>query len=992
MPHLPASISPAESARLDALRALMILDTPPDPLFDTLARLAATACNTPVALISLVDEHRQWFLSQVGLPGVHQTPREQAFCAHTILSNGVLEVPDAQQDPRFADNPLVTGAPHIRFYAGAPLLLPNGTRVGTLCVIDQKPGQLDPLQRDALQGLARTVVQALLTRRDLISRALDVQAQQARELAVSEARYRSIVDDQSELVSLAEPSGRLVFANPAYAQQFGHTEDSILGHSLYEFVAEGHREQVRSLIQEVLSGAPPRINLNLQASASGRTRWLEWTNRLHQDKEGRRLIHSVGRDVTERHVAEERLSLATEANHIGIWEFTLSDQTLIWNDMMFRIFDLPREAFTGRYEDWTRRVHPEDLERSEQELRNALDGLQPLDFDFRVVHRDGSVHHIHARAQVFRDEAQRPVRVLGINFDVSARKQIERELAEKHELLRVTLTSIGDAVITTDAGGSVQWMNPVAERMTGWSSESAHRRSLGEVFHIVNQATREPEDSLVRRALEEGNACGTAHNTLLISRAGSEYGIEHSAAPIRDEAGAVLGVVLVFHDVTEQRRLSTEMSYRALHDDLTDLVNRTEFERQLEELLEACAQGGRPHALLFIDLDQFKLVNDACGHAVGDQLLCRMATLLRESVRTGDTVARLGGDEFAIILQHCPVEQAQRVAQKICDQMDEFRFVHDGRRFRIGTSIGLVPLDNRWPHTTALLQAADTSCQAAKEEGRNRVHCWYDANHELKARSRQTQWASRIETALDEDRFELWGQRIAPLQEGAPKGLHCEVLLRLRDADGSIIAPGAFMPTAERFHMASRIDRWVVRKVFEWMNQLGPAHADVDLIAVNLSGQSIGDRAFHRDLVEQIRQLHFPVHKICFEVTETAAITRMEDASRFIAAIRALGVQVALDDFGAGASSFGYLKALAVDVLKIDGQFVRDLKTDPLNRAAVRCFREVARATGMKTIAEFVEHQEVFDELRALGIDAAQGYLIHRPQPLVELLQASVVA
>ena len=980
----------AESARLNAVRSLGVLDHPADPLFETLARLAASACKAPAAMIGLVDEHRKWFLSHVGLPQAPQTPREQAFCAQVILSDDILEISDAWHDPRLQAHPLVTGEAQIRYCVGAPLVLPDGMRIGALCAMDRQPRRLDSAEIQALRDLASSVVQALLTRRQLTYAAQELQQSHAKDLARSEARYRSIVEHQTEMVSLADPSGRVVFANPAYARQFGHTEKSILGRSLYEFVAEGHRERVQGLMQEVLSGAPARVSFNLKACADGSTRWLEWTNRLHHDSEGQALIHSVGRDVTERHVAEERLTLATEANHIGIWEFNLEDQSLIWNDMMFRIFDLPRHAFTGRYEDWTSRVHPDDLSRSEQELRNAIEGVRPLDFDFRVIHRDGSIHHIHARAQIFRNEDNQPQRVLGINFDVTSRKQIERELAEKHELLRVTLASIGDAVITTDAGGAVQWMNPVAERMTGWSSESAHGHSLAEVFRIVNQATREAEESLVRRALMEGNACGTAHNTLLISRAGDEYGIEHSAAPIRDAGDCVLGVVVVFHDVTEQRRLSTEMSYRASHDDLTDLVNRNELERQLDGLLTACAQGGRSHALLFIDLDQFKLVNDACGHAVGDQLLCRMATLLVESVRAGDTVARMDGDEFAIILQHCPPDQAQRVAQKICDQMDEFRFVHDGRRFRLGTSIGLVPIDKRWSSTSALIQAADTSCQAAKEEGRNRVHCWYDASLEFHARSRLTQWASRIESALDEDRFELWAQRIAPLGVDAPQGLHCEILIRLREPDGSIVAPGAFMPTAERFHMASRIDRWVMRKVFEWMNGLGDAQSEVELVAVNLSGQSIGDRAFHRDLVQQIHTLRFPARKLCLEVTETAAITRMEDASRFISAVRALGVQVALDDFGAGASSFGYLKALAVDHLKIDGQFVRDLQSDPLNRAAVRCFQEVARVTGLKTIAEFVETQEVLDELRALGIDAAQGYLIHRPQPLVELMQAVV--
>ena len=439
--------------------------------------------------------------------------------------------------------------------------------------------------------------------------------------------------------------------------------------------------------------------------------------------------------------------------------------------------------------------------------------------------------------------------------------------------------------------------------------------------------------------------------------------------------------MLVFHDVTEQRRLSDEMSYRASHDTLTGLVNRAEFETRLRRTLGTARQDHSEHALLYIDLDQFKLVNDACGHSVGDQLLQQVAKLLAEVVRSRDTLARLGGDEFGVILEHCSADQAGRVAQQICDRMEAFRFLHDGRRFRIGTSIGLVPIDARWDSTAAAMQAADASCYAAKEEGRNRVHAWFDTDKAMRARHGELQWAARLEQALDEDRFVLYAQRIAPLGESGT-GLHAEVLIRLLDTGGSLIQPGAFLPAAERFHMATRIDRWVLRRAVRQIEDM-PDLAALDTLCINLSGQSVGDRAFHRHAIEALAEAGRAVcQRICLEITETAAVTNMADAAVFIEQARALGVRIALDDFGAGASSFGYLKTLKVDLLKIDGSFIRDLIDDPLDDAAVRCFVDVARVVGVKTVAEFVDRPEVLQRVREIGIDFAQGYFLHRPEPI----------
>ena len=500
------------------------------------------------------------------------------------------------------------------------------------------------------------------------------------------------------------------------------------------------------------------------------------------------------------------------------------------------------------------------------------------------------------------------------------------------------------------------------------------------MFHIVNETTREIAANPVAMCLAQGKVVGLANHTVLISRAGEEFAIEDSAAPILHDSGTVHGVVLVFHDVTEQRRLSGEMTYRAAHDALTGLVNRAEFENRLRRTLSKSHETRNTHALMYIDLDRFKLVNDACGHAAGDQLLQQVTKLLQGTVRDRDTLARLGGDEFGVILEHCTVEHAQRVAEKVCQLMDDFRFSHGKERFRIGASIGLVPVDARWATTEAILQAADKSCYAAKEAGRNRVHRWFETDVAMHARQGDMQWTTRIERALDDDRFVLFTQRIVPLGR-RPHGVHAEVLLRMAEGD-ALVLPGAFLPAAERFHLASRIDHWVLQRAIGWM-KAAPSLDSLDMLSVNLSGQSVGDRVFHRWAVQVLSAAGREICcKLCFEITETSAVTNLADAALFIAQVRAVGVRVALDDFGAGASAFGYLKNMPVDFLKIDGQFIRDLVTDPLDEVTVRCFAEIAKVVGMKTVAKFVDRQDVLTKLDVMGIDFAQGFLIHRPEPL----------
>jgi diguanylate cyclase (GGDEF)-like protein/PAS domain S-box-containing protein len=612
--------------------------------------------------------------------------------------------------------------------------------------------------------------------------------------------------------------------------------------------------------------------------------------------------------------------------------------------------------------------------------------------EYQARHKDGSLVDIVLSSIFEFDAAGAPLLSLTVIENVTTRKRVQSELAEQYERLRVTLHSIGDGVIATDAQGRVEYLNGVAERLTGWSVSAARGMPSDQVFRIVHEEHGHPCNDPVAVCLAHHRPAGVTDNAILVSRHGVRYCIEDRAAPIKDANGQTVGAVLVFRDVSEQRRLNQEMLYRATHDMLTGLYNREEFERCLHNALIR-AQAATPAeryqaALMYIDLDQFKLVNDAGGHAAGDQLLKQVVGIVNRFIDGNATFARLGGDEFGMLLEHCSLDQARELAQSICDAIDIFRFQYGNQYLRVGASIGLVSVDKHWPTTMNLLRAADSACYAAKEAGRNRVHTYFADDRVIELHHADMQWVRRLERALDNGHFALYWQQIQALDDPA-QGLHAEILLRMID-DGKLILPGAFLPAAERFFMAPRIDRWVLRTMFEWMARHRDQLSHVDSLSINLSGLSIGDREFHRYVYDLIESTEFDHHKLCFEVTETAAITNLNDAVIFLESMRQFGVRFSLDDFGSGVSSFGYLKNLDVDFLKIDGQFIIGLSQDLIDQATVRCIHEVARITGKKTIAEFVETEATEAMLREIGIHYTQGFLRHRPAALDELLTAGL--
>ena len=443
-------------------------------------------------------------------------------------------------------------------------------------------------------------------------------------------------------------------------------------------------------------------------------------------------------------------------------------------------------------------------------------------------------------------------------------------------------------------------------------------------------------------------------------------------------------LLLVCEDVTEARDLSEQMAYQASHDALTGLANRAEFDKQIKgAVVLACADNSE-HALCYLDLDQFKVVNDTCGHLAGDELLRQLGDLLRKSLRRHDFVARLGGDEFGVLMYNCSLNEALHACEKLRDMVRDFHFAWEYRSFSIGVSIGISSINNTSCNAVDLLKEADAACYAAKDRGRNRVHVFRPDDEELAMRHGEMQWVSKIKQGLEQNRFCLYGQPIVPFVE-SDEGLHFETLIRFRDDKGNIVPPGAFLPAAERYNLAPALDRSVISQLFEWVANNPGFLNELSLCSINLSGVSLSDETMLAFISEQFSRWGIPTNKICFEITETAAIANLFNATKFINELRGRGCLFSLDDFGSGLSSFAYLRNLPVDFLKIDGLFVKDILDDKIDLAMVRSINEVGHIMGKKTIAEFVENEQIFNLLRELGVDYAQGHGIGKAVPLDEL-------
>ena len=626
-------------------------------------------------------------------------------------------------------------------------------------------------------------------------------------------------------------------------------------------------------------------------------------------------------------------------------------------------------------------VAPEYVELVENNLRRRLAGESAAErYEIELMDRQGQVTRVELSSTLI-DSAGEPALLLtALEMMPGA---IPTEVSQKPRAM-ATLDAMGESVITVDAEGRIDYINHSAELLLSQQVNQVLGKTFADVASLVDENDRRKLDDPVQKALGSTGRVTAARRAVLVpASGGNERYVEISVTPLQLEGKDSSGLVLVLHDTSELRGLTRQMTYQASHDALTGLVNRREFERRLQEALDSAQTGDAGHALCYLDLDHFKVVNDTCGHTAGDNMLREIASLIKDTVRDSDTVGRIGGDEFALLLVGCPLEKARQIADNVVRSVNDYRFVWKDKIFNVGVSIGLVEIGRDSGTIEDIMNSADSACYVAKKQGGLHVHV-YSAREEANARhSGEIQWLLKLQGALRDNKFELYYQPIVHARAGGMSGPALEVFVRLAGEGGQPAAPPAeFIRAAERYRLMPHVDRWVVQAVLSALGRGGLKLPPGRSVAINIAGQTLGDAEFLEFVVDCFDHTGANPGDICFEVTEASVVANLDHAQRFLGVLHGMGCEFALDNFGRGLSSFSTLKTLPMDYLKIDGSFIKNLAGDAVNQAMVAAMIELSRSLNFRVVAEHVEDQWALDTVTGMGIDFVQGFMVGRPQPL----------
>lgn len=1122
-----------EAARLAALDSYKVLDTGAERVFDDLVMVAAQVCEVPIALVSLVDADRQWFKARLGLD-ICSTGREVAFCSYalTLGPRELLEVKDAQRDARFASNPLVTGDPYVRFYAGAPLVTPGGLVLGTLCVIDTVPRTLDDAQRQSLIALAGQVMGQLELRRQtaLLAEQIRLQESSAAALVVARDALRerqafadAVLENVKTGIVACDASGHLTLFNAASRAWHGIDADDALGpsrfaehYSLFEAdgvtpLAEGRIPLLRALRDGQVRDAEIVIaphGLPVTRVICAGARFLDARGETHGAVVAMHDVTALRDRERERAAAAAHLEAVLEAaTEHSVIATDAGGLIVTFNEGAERMLGFKAGELVGL-------ETPAVIHDSDEIAARAADlGIEPGFEVFAAVARQGD-HETREWTYVRRNGTRLAVRLtvtamrdsdgliigfIGIAVDITTEKAALRALEAAEARWRVLLDHLPDtSVLVVDAdfryqvavgaGLSRQGMADLAGKTLFETSSPANVDLLAAVYrsafegreesvevistngHRVTEivatplpgtgpsgesealvvardisAARAREDRLRRTEERARRLFADAPHGIVVfaldgtirqanealarmlgreldSMSGRPLVIEGNvtvmngviAAVLASPTGRFQGEVQLRHidghfidvscdcirfsgtsedshdeilinavDVSERRRYEAQLAHLADHDPLTGLANRRRFDAELIAHLERCRRYGPRGALLMLDLDHFKEINDTLGHSVGDQLIVSAAALLRSRLRTTDVVARLGGDEFAVLLPEADRTAAETVAADLVDIIRTKSGVLDGTRSRtVTTSVGLVLIDKTELTAAELMSTADLTMYDAKDAGRDRYTILDTARYGKPRRRAQLEWADRINDALQSNGLVLYAQPILELATGKVNG--AEVLVRMVGDGGQLVAPGRFLYIAERLGLATQIDTWVADQAIDLLEAIHITNPTFRL-EVNLSGHSVGNPHLAAHLVERIKAAAIHPEQLVFEITETAAVANIETARTFAETIAEVGCRFALDDFGAGFGSFYYLKHLPFDYVKIDGEFVTKCVSNPTDRVILSSIVGIAKGLGKQTIAEYVADAEILDLVRKLGVDYAQGYYIGRPAAIADI-------
>lgn len=791
---------------------------------------------------------------------------------------------------------------------------------------------------------------------------------------------------------LVDTDYRVIRLNEAAAHISGKSTEKQIGHTVREIIPN-LADQVEAIYAQVLSSGEPAFGLEINGVVSSEPginrHWLGSYCPLKTADGDVWAVSILFHDITERKRAEEELG-KSEAHYRNLTEsleqlvYCADPETLaalFVNNAVERYYGITVEEWLNDPTLWESTIHPDDRERVFAEFTEMQEEVRSGVVAYRIAGKGQKLRWVEDHISWERDQQDNVVSMNGVMYDITERKQAEQALQRSEQRFRILYDDIPIMLFVVDESGNVLSGNKFGIDQLGYSSHQLEGKRMIDLFYEEDRSLA--QDCLKRCFAEPDKV----HNWELrkIRQDGTRF-YAYETARVVDDVDGKPTALLVCEDVTEKRRLSEKLSHQATHDALTNLVNRREFERRLERVLDTIDQDQSNHALCFMDLDQFKVVNDSCGHVAGDELLRQLSLVLQNGVRKRDTLARLGGDEFGILMENCSLDQVQRLVDSLRQLIEEFQFHWEGQVFRVGVSIGLVAVSSENSDLKELLKQADAACYMAKDQGCNRVHVYHSNDAELAKREGELKWVARLHHALEENQFCLYAQPIVSIGKQTEGHAHCEILVRMRNEDGSLIPPAKFLPAAERYNLINRIDRWVVSSAFQTVKDYAVLDNRNTFFSINLSGRSLVEPGMLKFIVDQFRVHEIAPGQVCFEITETAAIANLGMATSFMSSLTELGCKFALDDFGSGLSSFGYLKNLKVDYLKIDGMFVKDMVSDKIAHAMVKSINEIGHVMGIQTVAEFVENHEIKGMLREMGVDYVQGYGVGKPQPLEELL------
>ena len=616
----------------------------------------------------------------------------------------------------------------------------------------------------------------------------------------------------------------------------------------------------------------------------------------------------------------------------------------------------------------------------------VLDKLQSLGQVQQVINRvktkDGRIQTVAWTVAPIRDIQKNIVGISCVGNDVTEQDTQAKSLQPENILARKILGNISDAVITMDTKGVVEYLNPAAENLTGWQMDDAKGLLLGDVFHVLDRNNRKPLDNFILRRARDIDLESEIPNSVLVTRDAAEFDIEQNITAIRDQQGVIIGGAVIFRKTSEQQ-LPAYSGENPDYDLLTRLISRGGFELQLSKAIALSKKDRSQHALCYVDVANMRRINETHGRELGDQILKQVVLTLSDHIRDSDVMARIGGDEFGVLLRKCSLDDAYQTVKTVCQHISRLCYQHDHMKIDIGVNIGLVPISSASSNAAELIRLSDSACYVAKQKGKNRVQVYrpHDVTRHGIIRA-DLQWLHKIRHALEANKFRLYCQSIVPLQLTSGHTAHHEILLRMLDENDHVLRPASFMPAAEHFNLMPSIDRWVVERTFKLLQERAKYKDNLGMFSINLSAQSLEDDSFLAFVVDLLDKTKVPADKICFEITESTAISNIISATRFMSILRGMGCRFSLEDFGRGFTSYGYLKNLPVDYLKIDGTFVRNLANDDVDHAMVNSINQIGHTMGVQTIAEFVESEETLEQLIHLGVDHVQGYQLGKPHPM----------